>query len=290
MNQDDLYYPMLIVWIIQITGMLCLLLAIPTFLISKVLRTHPGSLILMCCIVEFFYYYMGFLLMSATLYNFHKIDFDIFGILVPTIHTLTFGIIQLNPNGLQLYIFLTAVAGTSVLILDAYNICLSLDIILIIRNPFYSPSRRVYLYHFCSLIFPLTIIFPISLFMSIGYPFETGAKIPSKTRYLGIIIVLIGLLMAASLVITSSGALIFSFHKIKKLVLKSKQKRMLLWKIVIYQIFALIYSTCLLVLNISIVILTINLTEGKEYELYIIAFSVRVFIRIVKFSWDRIWL
>ena len=272
MNDDDLYYPTLIVWILQMIGMLCLLLAIPTFLISKVLRTHPGSLILMCCIVEFIYYYTGFLVLSATLNHFNKIDFDIIAILIPTINTLTFGIIQLNQK--EIYIYLTAVTGTCVFILEAYNICLSLDIILIIRNPLYSPSRRVYLYHFCCIFFPLTIIFITSLMMNVEYIFDPHID-NNQTKYLGLALVIIGVIIATILFAVGSGTLIFSFHKIKKLVLESKQKRILLWKILIYQIFALIYSFCLMVLNISVILLTIYMSEEEKSAQYMLLLSVR---------------
>ena len=279
MKEEDLNYPMLIAWIIQIAGMISLLLAIPTFLISKVLRAHPGSLILVCCIVEFFYYYMSFLLFAATLNHNQIIDFDVNAIIIPTIRTVTFHILDPNPNGQELYVYFTSLTGTALLILESYNICLSLDILLIIRNPLYSPSRRVKLYHFCSLFFPLAIILPISILMNLHSSVNSfNESISLRTKYLGFAIVFIGLIMAASLFIISCGTLIFSYIKIKKLVLNIKQKRILLWKIMIYQIFALVYSLCLIILNITIIIITIYGTETTEYMRNLLLVSVMLYI------------
>ena len=140
-------------------GMLFLLLAIPTFLIKE-LRSHPGSLILACCLLEFsLYYYACFDYIHIFNRHVGKIfPFDLFQFYSDLIHISTARNIHLNENVVRAinHIFIQAILE----IINLYYLCLSIDLVLIIRNPFYSPNKRVKIYHCVSLLIPICIMLP----------------------------------------------------------------------------------------------------------------------------------
>ena len=276
MNKADLITPLFIIWILVIIGCICLLLVLPTFILSKVLRTHPGSLILMCCIFEFLYFYVGFLSISDILYQSDLINFDTFGYLIQTCNTLAFPFFC--PTQKILFILLSSVSGTTLLILDCYNICLSLDIILIIKNPLYSPARRVKLYHLFSIVLPLIIVCPAQFFFNNNYVYFKEGNIHQKISYegkiWGLVLVMLSLLMAGILFFVSYISLVISYLEIKKLVMKPKQRRNLRWKFMIYQIFALFYSLCLIIMDLCVMVLSIDVVDIKDYQMNSIFVSV----------------
>ena len=148
--------------ILSLVCMICLFLVIISFLFSKMLRTHSGSLIMMCCISEMLYFYGTCIRVSADLYYHGKLDFNIYKIIIQIYNiffTLGFGHMQIH----HLNNFLITFVSTMIIISALYYICISVDLILIIRNPLYSPSRRIKIYHFCCLFVPLFFILPIHL-------------------------------------------------------------------------------------------------------------------------------
>ena len=158
---------LLVTWAIQLIGIISLFLVIWTFALSEVLRTHPGSLIMMYCIFEFSFYYLGFIQYSYDLYNKSFTYFNTMEFISNMIFILTFKLLHFSEN--ELYGIIGASCFTLMAIVASYYICLSLDIIFIIRNPLYSPSRRLKLYHFYSIIFPFFTLFPLSIIRNCNY-------------------------------------------------------------------------------------------------------------------------
>ena len=274
MLADRFLYPMIAAWLIEIFGMICLLIVIPTFLISKTLRSHPGSIILSCCIIEFIYYYGGFICLTYGMYEIDYISFNIYDCFIPAIHYCTFGIISPTINSISNYVQM--VCGIMIIWLEIYYICLSLDIILIIRNPLYSPIKRVKLYHITSISFTLLIIFPLELVTFLNPITEKEILSDTERLFVASILLTIALITTTILFVTSTGSLIFSYLKIKKLILNFKQKRNLLRKIMIYQIFAIIFSLCLLFCNVATLILMVNYKVVLKYMSFTAYLNVKI--------------
>ena len=149
-------------WILQIIGMISLTLIIPTFLISKITRTHPGPLIMVCCFIELSFYYTGFFNYFYLLSTYQYFSFNIYTLFKHWAKIFSFGGISVTEEQIMCYV--TAFDSTMLYILDIYNICLCLDILLTIRNPFYSSARRMKYYHIFSILIPLLVFFPNELY------------------------------------------------------------------------------------------------------------------------------
>ena len=134
-------------------GIFCLLLVIPIFLLSKRLRSHPGSIILASCICELMlYYFVLVAYIDALNYT------SIYEFCADSLNAFTYEYTHISPQSLIHFSVLTI--GTLLQILYFYYFFLSLDLILLIRNPFYSPIKRLRIYHASSLIIPIFIIMP----------------------------------------------------------------------------------------------------------------------------------
>ena len=139
--------------VVHVLGILCLVFIIPTFLFWKVLRSHPGTIILTCCLIELAYCYGGLIIGLVNLYYMQLIDFNIIKFYDDLIQIFSFRKLNLTDSYLQIY--LHSSYWLMLFMLDLYYICLSIDIILILRNPFYSPVRRLKIYNLFSLSLPI---------------------------------------------------------------------------------------------------------------------------------------
>ena len=126
-------------------------LTILTILVSKKLRFHPGWIILGLCFSELYMYYGSFWMMQRMLVD--RGGFDLFlhignniplGISPPLLFEITSCTVS-------------AVLEVSML----YYMFISLDVVFLIRNPFYSPQRRVIMYHVVAIILPFITFLPI---------------------------------------------------------------------------------------------------------------------------------
>ena len=147
-------------------GIFLLSLVVPSFTISRMLRSHPGSLILGISICEIIRYYEVFWLLLLLLLK--KQDygdgFDLFAQCAHLIDTLSLGFITLTSGDLVQIALSTLYISLRVML--CYYFFLAIDLILLLRNPFYSPGRRSLLYHLISILVPLCIFFPLYILTS----------------------------------------------------------------------------------------------------------------------------
>ena len=139
---------------ICLLGIVSVLFMLPTFLISKLLRAHPSKLILYCCIGELAYCYTAILLYFMYIYELSEgASFDLYEMSSYVVTKCTFGVIHMS----TIYItnMLNYINILSIMIVHMCYICLSLDLILIIRNPFYPAHRRMKIYSATSFLLPL---------------------------------------------------------------------------------------------------------------------------------------
>ena len=139
-------------------GILCLVLIIPSFLFSKELKAHPGSLILGMCLAEITMYYGYFWMMMLILDRNGEWGVNIFKFISETLGYLSQGII--HPTEGTIFLLSSTFSSTCLEISVWYYAFISLDVVLLLRNPFYSPQRRIILYHFCAVIIPLSLFLP----------------------------------------------------------------------------------------------------------------------------------
>ena len=144
-----------VTFILNIIGIISLIFLIPTFFISKVLRSHPGKIILYCCITELAFCYSLFIMYLRTFYLLDVISFDIYEYGSIVLNKCTFQIYNFSNENVYFSYILSFTLWLSLFIFHIYYTCLSLDLILIIRNPFYPPDRRIKIYHFCAIGIPL---------------------------------------------------------------------------------------------------------------------------------------
>ena len=152
-------FPLFIIYVLGFVSIFCLLL---TFFSSKVLRSHPSNLIMCCCIAELAFTYSIIMLYWQA---FTILDIEGLNTFYPTfeiIEICTFGAIRMG-DATFAYLF-DLMLWFPLITAHIYYTCLSIDIILIIRNPFYPPERRDKKYHFAALTIP-TITAITSTFM-----------------------------------------------------------------------------------------------------------------------------
>ena len=141
---------------------LCISLAISTFFISKKYRSHPGSLVLGLCFSELFRYYANFWIMEETLASLTtEQGFNFFERTSCWFKELSFGI--LDPGENNLYTMTSCISAMCLEIGNIYYMFISVDIFLLLRNPFYSPKRRIFLYHVIAISLPLSIFLPLRI-------------------------------------------------------------------------------------------------------------------------------
>ena len=158
MNKEYLIYTTLSVEILQI---LILLFAISLFYSTKVLRYHPGALILSICMAELAntYFYSIFYLYDLDQHRIQRIfihEFFNYALYAFSLGSLNLSEKYFNDIG---YVFMYYSGH----ILYCYLICFVVDIVLTIKNPFYSPSSRIKIYHISSIVSSTILWLPFEL-------------------------------------------------------------------------------------------------------------------------------
>ena len=142
---------------LAIVTIISLAIVILSFLAGKVLRAHPGLLIMAPCtaMLTAFYFLLFFNLQSLSKNSPHNGIYyhDPFPPICKLIKFVTFGELNISEQGLMTFYGILAVLLMDIGFL--YFVFLSLDMILVIRNPFYSPARRSKYYHIFALALPL---------------------------------------------------------------------------------------------------------------------------------------
>ena len=106
----------------------CLLIVIWTFLISKMLRSHPGLLVLSCCFAELSFYYSCILDYMQMYYDFGYLSFNIFTELTYIINLFSFQSNNLTESDIIRYSL--ALQEIMITIQCFYYFWLSIDIYL----------------------------------------------------------------------------------------------------------------------------------------------------------------
>ena len=162
MGEEDLRFTISIMFSIYVIGAVSISFLLLTFFSSKVLRGHPSTLIMCCCITELAFAYSMIIVYWQAFTVLDIQGFDTFYFTYDIFHTCTFGLIKMTDNGIEY--LLTIMLWFPLFMTHIYYICLSIDIVLLIRNPFYPPERRAKKYHMAAFLIP-TIIAIISIYI-----------------------------------------------------------------------------------------------------------------------------
>ena len=150
MLEEEIRFTIGFLFIFYAIGSVSIFFLLLTFLSSKVLRGHPSTLIMGCCITELGFAYSMMMVYWQAFTVLGIQGFDTFYLTYNIIHTCTFGLIQMNDEIIQY--LLTIMLWFPWFMTHIYYICLSIDIVLIIRNPFYPPQRRAKIYHIAAIL------------------------------------------------------------------------------------------------------------------------------------------
>ena len=243
----ELENTLLIVQLIMcILGLSALIIVIPTFLLAKELRSHPGTLIMCICLLEFsLFYYAFFLYFISNDHLKHYKGLNIALFCSRLIDISTFHIIHIDDYDILLFIELVADNIILKMLLMYYEF-LSVDVVLVIRNPFYSPARRSKIYHLSAILFPLIA------FLAVGgmniYIYIYLALLITDQKTAGLILSYsIDLPLSGILVLSSIGSFIYSQIYLNQLKIQAQYKTNFLCKMRVYQIFSLIYGSCVFI-------------------------------------------
>ena len=147
--------------VLSIIGLICSILIIVSFTFSKELRSHPGEIILLASIVDCVLFYIGFFIfhfMTDLIDDLN--DQNIFSYIANLLNVLTGSIWDKH----SLFELNFALSSTCFEITNIYYLFICLDVILTLRNPFYTPKKRCKIYHMIAFAFPLLVFFPIKLY------------------------------------------------------------------------------------------------------------------------------
>ena len=146
---------------LYITGMICLSLIIPSFIFLKELKAHPGSLILAMCFSELIIYYGSFWILLLILELAGESSLNIFHFTSQALIYLSDGL--LAPAEETLFKISISLVSAFTEVSFLYYGFISIDVLLLLRNPFYSPHRRTIFYHILAFTIPFLSYIPLRL-------------------------------------------------------------------------------------------------------------------------------
>ena len=140
-------------------GIICLCAITPSYIYWKELKAHPGSLILGICIAEIAMYYGYFWMMLRILDILeHPLGFNMYVYIYHLFNYLSGNSLHFTQG--TIFTLTTTIASSALEISMFYYAFISIDIVFLLHNPFYSPEWRTILYHIFALLLPLSIFLP----------------------------------------------------------------------------------------------------------------------------------
>ena len=248
-------------------GMICLLLVIPSFSISKMLRSHPGSLVLAISLCETSRYYLVFWILLLHFHQGQTFDYDLLSHSTHLLRLMSFDIFAPSKQNLiflALYVFFLCLR-----IMLLYYFFMALDLVLLLRNPFYPPERRKWLYHLVAIGVPLFILLPLSIISSIIYIYIYNYLVHVKDENIfpekDMFEICLDIVYTLIIGIVCVFALIYSHIKMNQIAMPKSTKYAFILKTNTYLIVGIVY--CILLLGIHICyIRMLTCTEDQIVE------------------------